>query len=182
MILLHVRTTCIAMLTMFTFLNCCCYLLNCCNSVSLSLWIYYCNATHSRPSYRIDGVTVSMLTSSAVHHGFETGQTKHYTIGIYGFSAKHPAYQNNMSEWSNMSTRELLFQWASTIKIQLGVLVSPWYSWKIPELALNNNHTLTLVPFIFLIFFISFRICLEHLPLEVEQSIKLIENSFPYIV
>jgi hypothetical protein len=28
-----------------------------------------------------------------------------------------------VSEWSDMSTRELLFQWASTIKIQLGVLV-----------------------------------------------------------
>jgi hypothetical protein len=25
--------------------------------------------------------------------------------------------QNNVSEWSNMSTGELLFQWASTIKI-----------------------------------------------------------------
>ena len=28
-----------------------------------------------------------------------------------------------MSEWGNMSIRGLLFQWASTIKIQLGVLV-----------------------------------------------------------
>jgi hypothetical protein len=50
------------------------------------------------------------------------------------------------------------FQWDSTIKIQLGVLVkykadliiislkinlfSPWYSWKIAELVLNNNHSL----------------------------------------
>ena len=59
-----------------------------------------------------------------------------------------------------MSTRELLFQWASTIKIQLGVLVKnkadltiiisleinlflPQYSWTIAELALNNNHSLT---------------------------------------
>jgi hypothetical protein len=81
-----------------------------------------------------------------------------------------------------MSTRGLLFQWASTINVQLSVLVSPWYSWKIPELALSNNHSLTLVPFISFFFFISFRICLEHLPLEVEQSIKLIENSFLYIV
>jgi predicted LPLAT superfamily acyltransferase len=31
--------------------------------------------------------------------------------------------QNNVSEWSDMSTRGLLFQWASTIKIQLNVLV-----------------------------------------------------------
>jgi hypothetical protein len=31
--------------------------------------------------------------------------------------------QNNVSEWSDRSTRGLLFQWASTIKIQLSVLV-----------------------------------------------------------
>jgi hypothetical protein len=54
----------------------------------------------------------------------------------------------------------LLFQWANTIKKnQLSVLVnnkadliiislqinlfSPWYIWKIAELALNNNRSLT---------------------------------------
>ena len=53
--------------------------------------------------------------------------------------------QNNVFEWSNMSTRGLLFHSASTIKIQLSVLVrykadiiitsfnvtclSPWYSY-----------------------------------------------------
>ena len=31
--------------------------------------------------------------------------------------------QNNVSDWSDMFTRKLLFQWASTIKIQLSVLV-----------------------------------------------------------
>jgi hypothetical protein len=31
--------------------------------------------------------------------------------------------QDSVSEWDDMSTRELLFQWATTIKIQLGVLV-----------------------------------------------------------
>jgi hypothetical protein len=31
--------------------------------------------------------------------------------------------QDNMSEWGDMSTRRLLFQWSSTIKIQLSVLV-----------------------------------------------------------
>jgi hypothetical protein len=59
----------------------------------------------------------------------------------------------------DMSIHRLLFQWASTIKIQLNVLVyykedfiiismtinlhSPLCSWKIAELALNNNHSLT---------------------------------------
>jgi hypothetical protein len=57
----------------------------------------------------------------------------------------------------DMSICELLFQWASTIKIQQSVLVynnadliiislkinlfSPWYGWTIGEL--NNNHSLT---------------------------------------
>jgi hypothetical protein len=31
--------------------------------------------------------------------------------------------QDNVSEWNDMSTCELLFQWASTIKIQLNMLV-----------------------------------------------------------
>jgi hypothetical protein len=61
---------------------------------------------------------VSMLASCAVDRGFETrlGQTKDYKIGICCFSAKHAALrrkskdwlaqnQDNMSEWSDMSTR-----------------------------------------------------------------------------
>jgi hypothetical protein len=31
--------------------------------------------------------------------------------------------QDNVSEWGDMSIYRLLFQWASTIKIQLSVLV-----------------------------------------------------------
>ena len=82
------------------------------------------------------GIMVSMLASSAVDRGFEprSGQTKDYEIGICCFSAKHTAIrkkskdwltrnQNNVSEWSDMSTPGLLYQWASTIKIQLSVLV-----------------------------------------------------------
>ena len=72
---------------------------------------------------RIGGVMVSVLASSAVDRGFEhrSGQTKDYKIGICCFSAKHTALrkkskdwlarnQNNVSEWSGMSTRALLFQ------------------------------------------------------------------------
>ena len=79
---------------------------------------------------------VSMLALIAVDRGFEprSGQTKDYKIGIRCFSAKHAALrrkskdwlarnQNNVSKWSDMSTRGLLFQWASTIKIQLSVLI-----------------------------------------------------------
>ena len=66
---------------------------------------------------------VSVLASSAVDRGFEprSGQTKDYTIGICCFSAKHAALrrkikdwlartQDNVSEWSDMSTRGQLFQ------------------------------------------------------------------------
>ena len=75
---------------------------------------------------------VSVLTSSAVDRGFEprSGQTKDYKIGVCCFSAKHAALrrksndwlarnQNNVSESGDMSIRALLFQWASTIQIQL---------------------------------------------------------------
>ena len=85
---------------------------------------------------RVGGVMVSVLASSAIDRGFEprSGQTKHYKIGICCFSVKHAALrrkskdwlsrnQNNVSEWSDMSTHGLLFQWASTIKFQLSVLV-----------------------------------------------------------
>ncbi len=82
----------------------------------------------------IDGVMVSVLASSAVDRGFEprSGQTKDYKISICCFSVKHSALkrksknwlaQDNVSEWSDMSTHRLLFQWASTVKIQLSVLV-----------------------------------------------------------
>jgi hypothetical protein len=66
---------------------------------------------------------VSVLASSVVDRGFEprSGHTKDYKIGICCFSAKHAALwrkskawlarnQTNVSEWSDMSTRGLLFQ------------------------------------------------------------------------
>jgi hypothetical protein len=82
----------------------------------------------------IGGVMVSMLASSPVDCGFyhRSGQTKDYKIGNCWFSAKHAVLSgknkewlawNKVSEWSDMSTRGLMFQWDSTIKIQLGVLV-----------------------------------------------------------
>ena len=66
---------------------------------------------------------VSLLASSVVDLVFErprSDQTKDYEIGICCFSAKHAALrskskdwlarnQNNASEWSDMSTRGLLF-------------------------------------------------------------------------
>ena len=71
---------------------------------------------------------VSVLALSAVDRGFDprSRQTEDYKIGICCFSAKHAALrsknkdwlarnQNNVSEWSDMSIRGLLFQCDSTI-------------------------------------------------------------------
>jgi len=84
----------------------------------------------------ISDVIINLLALSAVDHGFESwlGQTKDYKIGICCFSANHAALRNkskdwlawnkdNVSEWSNMSIYGLMLQWASTIKIQLSMLV-----------------------------------------------------------
>jgi hypothetical protein len=66
---------------------------------------------------------VSVLALSVIDREFESrsGQTTDYEIGICCFSAKHAAFRrkskdwlarnhNNVSEWSDMSTRGLLFQ------------------------------------------------------------------------
>jgi hypothetical protein len=67
---------------------------------------------------------VSVLASSAVDRGFDAlvgSNQRLYKIGICCFSAKHAALrrkskdwlarnQNNVSEWSDVSTRGLLFQ------------------------------------------------------------------------
>ena len=78
---------------------------------------------------------VSVLVSSTVDRGFEpwSGQTKDY-INMCCFSAKHAALgrrskdwfarnRDNVSEWGDLSIPGLLFQWASTVKIILGVLI-----------------------------------------------------------
>ena len=59
-----------------------------------------------------------------------SGETKDYKIGICCFSAKHAALRRKNKDWLAwnqdnvwISIRGLLFQWASTIKIQLSVLV-----------------------------------------------------------
>ena len=91
---------------------------------------------------RIGGVMVSVLASIAVDRGFEpqSGQTKDYNNGICCFSANHATLrrkskdwlarnQDNVSEWSDMSIRRLLFQRTNTIKIQLSAL-STWFRTK----------------------------------------------------
>jgi hypothetical protein len=52
--------------------------------------------------YSIDGVMVSVLTSSVADRGFETRpcQTKDYKIGICCFSAKHAALRKKKKDWS----------------------------------------------------------------------------------
>ena len=70
---------------------------------------------------RIGSVMVSVLASSAIDCGYEprSGQAKEYKIGMCCFSAKKASLrrkskdllarnQNNVSEWSDISTRWLL--------------------------------------------------------------------------
>jgi hypothetical protein len=80
-------------------------------------------------------VVVNMHTPSVVDRGFEPrAGPKVYKNDICCFLAKHVALRSkskgwlnvnhdNASDWSDMSTRGLLFQWASTIQIQLSMLV-----------------------------------------------------------
>ena len=97
-------------------------------------------------------VMVSILSSSWLDRGFkcQSGQSKDYKIGICCFSTKHPALrskskywlgenQDNVSLWSDMYTRGLLFQSASTIKIQLCVLF--YYKTDIITTCFCNNIT-----------------------------------------
>ena len=87
-------------------------------------------------SNQVGDVMVGVFASSVVDRGFKpwSGQTKDYKIGMCCFSTKHAALrskskdwlarnQNNVSEWNDMSTHRLLFQWLSIIQIKLSVLV-----------------------------------------------------------
>jgi hypothetical protein len=77
----------------------------------------------------IGNVIVSVLASSAVDRGFESrsGQTKDYQLICVAYNAKHAELrrkskdwlarnQDNVSEWSDMYIRGLLFPLANTIK------------------------------------------------------------------
>ena len=95
-------------------------------------WIALKYVAHNNQN-RIGGVMVSVLAWSVVDREFkpQSGQTKDYKIGICCFFAKHAVLRRNSkdwlarNEWGHMSIRGLLSLWASTIKIQLSVLV--WY-------------------------------------------------------
>ena len=76
----------------------------------------------------ISVVMVIVLASCTEDRRFEpqSGQTKDYKIGISCFSVKHAALKRRSKNWfagnqDNVSESipGLLFQWASTIKIQL---------------------------------------------------------------
>jgi hypothetical protein len=86
-------------------------------------------------------------------------------ICLSGATYLHAQYQDNMSEWSNTSTHGLLFKSASTMKINfecvglvqtsssssshwkltffLAMIYIIFCSYKIIELALSNNHSVT---------------------------------------
>ena len=83
-----------------------------------------------------------------------TDQTKDFEIDICCFSTKHVTvrskskdwltrHQDNVSEWSNMSNHRLLFQWTSTIKIQLRVFLVPrWHHYHLIKCNLFSHDIL----------------------------------------
>jgi hypothetical protein len=126
----------------------------------------------------IFGVMDSVLTLSEVDRGFDfrSGQTKDFEIGMCCFSAKHIVWRRKSKDWfarnqynvsvcGYMSTHELSFQWASTIKIQLSMLVyykedliitslkinlvSPRYSWKNCWIGVKQQSLTHAHPYIF---------------------------------
>ena len=119
--------------------------------------LYYAVASLARPT----------VTSSVVDHWLAplSDQTKDYTLGICCFSGKYLVVRNkskdwfaqnldNVLGWGIMSTRGLLFRWASTINIQLSCiykavkisskceLFSPGCSWTITECYTLITHWL----------------------------------------
>jgi hypothetical protein len=104
--------------------------------VTLSIVIYVDNICirwktdqKCSPKTLIGSVIVSVLSSSAVDRGFESrsGQTKDYQLVFVAYNAKRTELrrkskdwlarnQVNVSEWSDMYIRGLLFQLANTIQ------------------------------------------------------------------
>ena len=85
---------------------------------------------------RIDGVMArrARLECGRLWIRVSSNQTKDYRIGMCCFCTKHAALrsknkywlarnEDNVCEWSDMSTNRVLFPWTSTIKIQLSVLI-----------------------------------------------------------
>ena len=104
---------------------------------------------------RIGGVFCSHFVNSCmVDRVFEllSDQNKDYDIGICYFSIEHTALKNqskdylgrnkdNVSECRDMSTCELLFQKASTVPIQLRVLVHYKANTGIMMMIISSNVT-----------------------------------------
>ena len=136
-------------------------------SITLVSIYFFRDCDFSYTVNHIGGVVDSVLALSAVDRGFEprSGHTRDYEIGICCFSAKRAALrkkskdwltriQDNVSEWGDMSVYGLVFQWTSTITIQLSLWTSSSFYLKLTcrhdiagklELALNSNHSFTVL-------------------------------------
>ena len=105
---------------------------------------------NSNNQNHVGDVMVSVLSSSAVDRRFKfrSGEPKTIILVYFCFSVKHTALsrkkndwlarnQDKVFEWSYMSIRKLLFQWVSTIKVRLSVLV--WYKADLIIISLKIN-------------------------------------------
>ena len=126
---------------------------------------------------------VSVLASSVVGRGVEPrlGQIKYYKIGICCFSAMHATlrrkskywlarYQDNVSEWDDMSISGLLFHY----KTQLSMLV--WYKVDLIIISLNIKIGLAMI------LLTNCRDGVKQQSLKIEKYLLiLITNKYVYI-
>ena len=113
---------------------------------------------------------VRVLPSSVVDRGFypQSNQTKDFKIGICFFSAKHATLRSKSKDCLAQSGVTCLLTYCCFSMLALlkstkcvglvqsgqhhhlieGNLFSPWYTWKIAHLILNNNYCIhsTAVP------------------------------------
>jgi len=118
----------------------------------------------------IGGVTVSMLTSSAVVHGIKplSGQTKDYKSCVCCFSVKHAVFRGESKDWFSQESdwcvqvkRHVYSRTVVSVSRHYQDLIkhvglvqsrhhhliecnlSPWYSWIIAHLMLKQQSLMT---------------------------------------
>ena len=89
-------------------------------------WTSKCSSYNIRIHNNISGHNHFIFRRNHVNIYIQTVLQAHWQMSISTHLKSKDwlaRYQNDVSEWSDVSTRRLLFEWASTIIIKLSVLV-----------------------------------------------------------
>ena len=118
------------------------------------------------------------------HNGVKTKIIKFACARIIIENSKDWSTRNRdkVSEWSDMSTRGLLVQ-AKGIPLGRHYLIectlfSPWYSWNIAQLALNNDHSLMHIQTIYA--FNSLVISVGRINIGFEEKLRYVLKASVY--